>query len=400
MTVAPERRPGLLAVPAAALGAVRRARARSGVDALAVVLPPWLVGRATVLGALALAHVVLSRARPSSPVVARTVHEGLLAWDAGWYETIAHFGYAPLGHQALRFFPLFPLSARALAVLPGVSDGVAVVVVANAAALLGSVLLYLLVRRELGDEPVARRTVWLLSLLPSAYTLVMGYAEGLLLVWTTACFLALRPGQGRRPAWAWAALFGALAALTRPLGVLLALAVVVEGARRWRAATGRERSLIALAVAGPAIGLGTFLGWVQATTGDFLAPLRVQVEAGHHGTLADPVTTLWDDARGVLHHHLGTALHVPWVALVVVVLVLCWRRLPAAYGAFATGVVLVAVSGTNLDSFERYALSAWPLVVTGALLLGSARVERAVLTLAAAGLFGYSLLAFLGLSVP
>ena len=60
----------------------------------------------------------------------------------------------------------------------------------------------------------------------------------------------------------------------------------------------------------------------------------------------------------------------------------------------------MALSGTNLDSFERYALSAFPLVIVGAMGLASHRVERVVLTLSAAGLLAYALLAFLNLSVP
>jgi hypothetical protein len=61
---------------------------------------------------------------------------------------------------------------------------------------------------------------------------------------------------------------------------------------------------------------------------------------------------------------------------------------------------LVALSGTNLDSFERYALSAFPLVIVGAMGLRSPRVERVVLTVSAAGLLAYGLLSFLNLSVP
>ncbi len=91
---------------------------------------------------------------------------------------------------------------------------------------------------------------------------------------------------------------------------------------------------------------------------------------------------------------------MPWVVLVVVLLVVCWRRLPASYAAFATGVVLVALSGTNLDSFERYALERLPLVIVGAMRLASRRVERVVLALSAAGLAAYALLAFFNLSVP
>jgi hypothetical protein len=180
----------------------------------------------------------------------------------------------------------------------------------------------------------------------------------------------------------------------------LVLPIAFEGWRHWRSAGRSERVGIAAAVLGPVAGLVTFLAWSAGAFGDFFLPLRVQTSAGHHGGLSDPFRTLVDDAKGAFHHHFGTALHVPWVVLVVILLVVAWRRLPAPYGAFATGVVVVALSGTNLDSFERYALSAFPLVIVGAMGLASPRVERVVLTLSAAGLFAYALLAFLNLSVP
>jgi hypothetical protein len=84
----------------------------------------------------------------------------------------------------------------------------------------------------------------------------------------------------------------------------------------------------------------------------------------------------------------------------LVLLVVCWRRLPASYTVFAAAVMAVAVAGSNLDSFERYALSAFPLSIGAALLLRGPRVERVVMTLLAAGLAGYALLAFLNISVP
>jgi hypothetical protein len=367
--------------------------------ALRVVALPYVLARAVVLAALGVAHLYVHHSHPSGSVVFR-VHQGLLAWDAGFYESIARYGYAPFGHQALRFFPLFPLSARLLAVVPGISDGVAVVLIANVGALVGTALLVVLVRRETGDGGLARRSAWLLSLAPPAFTFVLGYAEGMLLVFTVGCFVCLRPLAGRAPSWWGAAVLAYGAALTRPLGVLLFFPVVVEALRRWRAAGGGERALMLLAAAAPAAGLATFLGWSAAVYGDFWLPLRVQTSAGHHGGLSDPVTTLVHDADGVFHHHLGTALHVPWVLLVLVLLVVVWRRLPAAYGAFATAVVLVAVTGTNLDSFERYALSAFPLVIVGAMGLASRRVERAVLSLSGLGMFAYALAAFVNRLVP
>ena len=399
---------------------------------------PYVVARVVVLGALGLAHFVVDRTHPAAPAVAARVHTGLLGWDAGWYETIAREGYGPLGSQALRFFPAVPLLTHALAWVPGLGDGPALLLVANAAALVATAMLYVLARRETGDAAVARRAVWVLSLLPAAFVLVMGYAESVLLVFALGCFLALRPAPGAhehgplpaesaaaspaespaqspagpethhrvparsepRPHFAAAAALAFAAALTRPIGVLLFLAVVPELVRWWPRLGRSERIAGLGAVLAPFVGLLAFAAWAEHTVHDWWAPLRVQLQSSHHGGLSDPFATLFDDAKGVLHHHVGTALHVPWVLLALAMLIVCWRRLPAPYTLFAAAVLAVAVSGSNLDSFERYALSAFPLSLAAALLLAEAQVERVVLTLLAAGLAGYALLAFLNISVP
>ena len=54
----------------------------------------------------------------------------------------------------------------------------------------GMATLLVLVRHDLGDAALARRSVWLLALAPPAFTLVMGYAEGVLLLCTTVSLLA------------------------------------------------------------------------------------------------------------------------------------------------------------------------------------------------------------------
>jgi hypothetical protein len=363
---------------------------------------PYAVARVVVLAALGLAHFIVDRTHPATAGVAARVHAGLLGWDAGWYESIAREGYGPLGRQSLRFFPAVPVLTHGLAWL-GLGDGPALVLLANVAAFAATAMLYVLVRRETGDPAVARRAVWVLSLVPAAFVLVMGYAESVLLVLALGCFLALRPpatNPGNRPHFAVAGVLAFAAALTRPIGVLLFLAVASELVRWWQRLGRTERAAGLGAVAAPFVGLLVFLGWSKHTVGDWWAPLRVQLQGSHHGGLADPFVTLYDDARGVLHHHVGTALHVPWVLLALAMLLVCWRRLPAPYTLFAAATLAVAVSGANLDSFERYALSAFPLSVAAALLLTQSQVERVVLTLLSAGLAGYALLAFLNLSVP
>jgi hypothetical protein len=380
-----------------------------------------------------MAHFIVDRTHPAAPGVAARVHAGLLSWDAGWYETIARVGYGALGPQSLRFFPAVPLLTHALAWFPGLGDGPALVLLANVAALAATAMLYVLVRRETGQAAVARRAVWVLSLLPAAFVLVLGYAESLLLVLAIGCFLALRPpptrptpsplpsrspspalspagsvdrpGDGidapvNRPHFAVAGVLAFGAALTRPIGVLLFLPVAAE-VIRWWPRLGREERVAGIgAVAAPFVGLVAFLAWAKHTVQDWWAPLRVQLQNSHHGGLTDPFATLYDDAKGLAHHHVGTALHVPWVLLALAMLLVCWRRLPGPYTLFAAAVLATAVSGANLDSFERYALGAFPLTIAAALLLTESQIERVVLTLLSAGLAAYALLAFLNISVP
>jgi hypothetical protein len=362
-------------------------------------LLPFVLARVVVLGALGLAHFIVDRTHPSTPGVAARVHAGLLGWDAGWFESIAREGYGPLGHQSLRFFPLVPLMTHAVAWLPGVGDGAALILVSNLAALVATALLFVLVRRETSDTDLARRSIWYLSLAPAAFVLVMGYAESVLLCLFLGCFLALRRGEDR-PNFALAGLLGFGAALTRPIGVLVALVIAVELIRWWAGLQPGPRRVGLIAVAAPFVGLAAFLGWADHVAGDVWAPLRVQLESSHHGGVSDPFATLFDDARGLLHHHVGTALHVPWVLLAVVLLVVCWRRLPACYTVLVLAILGVALAGANLDSFERYALSAFPLVIAAAVLVRGPRLERAALVLLSAGLAGYALLAFLNLFVP
>jgi hypothetical protein len=371
-------------------------------ESVTETLLPFAVARVIVLSALGMAHFVVDRTHPSSPGVALRVHQGLLAWDAGWYETIARTGYAPLGSQSLRFFPGLPLVTHVVAYVPGVSDGAAAVVIANVAAFAATAMLFVLARRELGDRAVARRSIWLLSLLPSAFVLVMGYAESMLLLFAIGCFLALRPGRpsAAGPRFVVAAVLAFAAALTRPIGVLLVVAVAAELIRWWPRLQRNGRLAGLGACIAPFLGLFAFLAWSSHVVGDWWAPLRVQLQNSHHGGLQDPVSTLYHDATGLLHHHVGTALHVPWVVLALAMLVVCWRRLPAPYTLFAAAVLAVAVSGSNLDSFERYALSAFPLSMAAATLLTRPTIERAVLSLLGAALAGYALLAFLNISVP
>ena len=51
--------------------------------------PAWVVSRVLVLGALALAHFLVNNLHVTDPSVIAQEHQGLFAWDAGFYRGIA-----------------------------------------------------------------------------------------------------------------------------------------------------------------------------------------------------------------------------------------------------------------------------------------------------------------------
>lgn len=355
------------------------------------VLVPWLVARVVVVGSLAVSRYLFTNIGHGRRPVA--LGQGLFAWDAAFYRSIAEHGYRSFD-GSLRFFPLVPVVTRIVGWVTG--DAVALVLVANASAFVLAVLLARLVRRDLHDEVAVDRAVWLVAIAPSAAVLVLGYAEATFMALAVATFLGLR---SRR--WWVAALCGYLAGLTRPLGALLTIGAAVEAGRGWRGASTRERIERSIAVVAPAAGTGTFLAWVGARYGDWLEPLHLQQRGIARGGFLDPARALRHSAQELLgRHHVGTGLHFVWALGFLALLVVVARRLPASYTAFAGTGLLLVLSSHNLDSLERYALSLFPLVVAGAVLIRSESVARPVLLLSVAGLVGYSVLAFFGVYVP
>jgi hypothetical protein len=355
---------------------------------------PWALARVFVVGSLALTrfgvdHLEGAR-RPAQ------LRQGLFAWDAAFYRDIAEHGYGAVRTGALRFFPLVPLMARGLGVVFGGNDAAALLVIVNGSALLFGALIYRLTLLETDDHSTAVRAAWFAAIFPPAMALVLGYAEATFMLLSVAMFLALRTRR-----FAWAIPLGLLAGLARPLGVLLVIPAAIEAARAWRSAPARDRvARVGAVLAGP-VGSGLYLLWVRVAYDDAWLPLSIQNDRAHRGGFVDPFTRVFDGVGDLIHgDRFGSGLHILWAAAFVALIAVLVRRLPASYSAYAGAVVVVNLSARNLDSFERYAMSAFPLVLAVALVAGWRDLERPVLAVSAAGLVGYSVLGFLGVYVP
>lgn len=292
---------------------------------------------------------------------------GLERFDALWYLAIAADGYpqptAGGAPEAVAFFPGFPLLVGAVGRLLGRQWLLAanlVALVATVAALAG---VHRLVEEETGDGQLARRALIAVAVFPAAFFLLAPYSESLFLAtsaWALVC--------AHRSRWAAAGALAAAAALTRNIGVLLVIPLVLEAWRQVR--TGRRPGAGGwlAAVGGPAAGVAAFLafGWLRYGT-----PLAtVEAQSAWQRQWTWPWQTLVDAARIGLstpglfpsgYHTVDLLVFVPVAAAAVWLLM----RTPLPYGAYAAAHVVIWLAypfpGRPLMSTERFAVAIAPL---------------------------------------
>lgn len=187
--------------------------------------------------------------------------EAWLRADALWYLKIAKHGYGDsLAHFA--FLPAFPFVTRVVGFFMP-TELVAGLVVASAASLAGFIFLFRWIEIA-GASATARAGVVGLALFPTSFFLIAPYGECMLLAAGSAALLAAASGRFKL-----AGAAGAVAALSRPFGVfmaipLLAYALRARGGWRW------------LAPAGPVAGALAWGSFAAIRTGDPLAAINVQ----------------------------------------------------------------------------------------------------------------------------
>jgi hypothetical protein len=179
----------------------------------------------------------------------------LFTWDYGWYHAVAVSGY-PNGHGGpfYAFFPLWPLILRASGSIPDWAAALTVVIAASGLAFLGVA----------GSSPSGqrRRAAIALACWPGSFMLLLAYPDVLALAaaaWAAVLVLRGRPYL--------AGALGAVAALARPTGFLIAipLLLVAQGPRARAVAAG-----------GPVAAAVAVQLYLWQRSGDFLAFFHAQ----------------------------------------------------------------------------------------------------------------------------
>lgn len=302
------------------------------------------------------------------------------AWDSGWYFDIASRGYYfnPNGQSSIAFFPLYPMLMRVVAWPFGGGDKaiwVAGFVVSSTAFALALLTIHRLTQHVFGDREVARRAVIYLAIFPFSFFFTSIYAESVFLL--TSALAVSRAYDGR---WWRAGMWGALATLTRPNGILIGLPLALlalGGQPAGRVLARRFTALLLIPVA-----LAGYCGYVYTLSGDPLGWLSAQAHWGY--SLGHPP---WRQVLRMIRRLIKYGLYdyffispmAPFrlfhgvVALSFLALTpAIFKRLGVAMGAYVLASLLVPLSGNALEGVGRYSAVLFPAFM----LLGSFESRR------------------------
>src|SRR5919106_776541 len=185
------------------------------------VVLPWFVSRVYSVA------LIVGAASIGSGGIRAT---GFAKWDGQWYLAIARFGYGPEPVEGVQtrwpFFPGFPAVVRAVREV-GLPDRGTVVVLNQLIFLIALAGVWRIARRYTSARP-ARLAVWSIALFPGAFLFSMVYPSAIWLALSVWAFILV---DERRDVAAAVLVTGA--ALVRPNGIVLAIALVLV-VRTWR----------------------------------------------------------------------------------------------------------------------------------------------------------------------
>jgi hypothetical protein len=320
----------------------------------------YLASRLLVLGAALVAALLY----PSLNVV-RSLGS---VWDGRWYLLIAQHGYPQRMYQEglgsrWAFFPAFPAVIRGVADVSRLSLPDAAVLAAFVFGLTATVTVWLVVRETFGAS-VADRATLLFVFFPLSCILSFAYTEGLFITAAAGALYALQ-----RRWWITAALLACVAGLTRNMGAVVVVCVMVVALLAvWQ--ERRLRPLLAAAIA--PLGLGAFMAYSWAMVGTPFAFVTSERfwQGQHFVWFATPVraltTLITMSAHGMTLARAAfctAAVVFVYVGVVCLIAVSRVRRVPVSWWIYTAGTVAIAFSAFFIDSIPRYTMVVFPLFV-------------------------------------
>ncbi len=276
-----------------------------------------------------------------------------IRWDSFFYLSIADSGYQfePGMRCNAAFFPGYPALVCGLDRLLG-DLPLAALLVSHLAFLGALVLFYRFHWESGGGRTAAEQSLWYLCLFPSSFIFCAAYSESLFLLTAVGALYA-----AQRQRWDWAVAAAIWVSATRPTGLVVALAVVLE----WRGRNWRQAPLLLLAP----LGLVAVMGLQLVSFGHATGFMETQEAWGRGGGLLQALGESWrvlrqSPASPGLYSLPNLLNLLTWLGGMV----LSWRvfrRFGWILALYCVLQLVIPASTGSLMSMTRFVLTAFPL---------------------------------------
>jgi hypothetical protein len=330
---------------------------------------------------------VLSLSEGLPPIdVAHDELPGIWArWDSAYYFAIARHGYESQRHMA-GFFPLYPLGISLLSRMTGWSLVLSGVLIAQACYLIAMLIVYRLALLVSEDRAFCMRTVAMMAVFPTSFFFLAMYAESMALMFgALSVYLALR---GK---WVSSGATLGLAVITRPVGWLLIVVLILEFVRR-RDFTPRSIAHFLVGCCASVLGIIAYVLYLYSITGSFFAV--TQAQSLWKRTWQWPWNALWLSISntmdlGILHRD-WFLYAINWFDLLltlfaIAIAALSFRRIPLSLSVYLSLSIVFLLAQQNIYPVPLWAMGRWIAALLPIhLVVANLIRDRAVFTVGAA----------------
>jgi hypothetical protein len=250
------------------------------------------------------------------------------------------------------------------------------ILISNGSLLVALAYLNRLVRLDY-DEATAARAVLYLCVFPTTLFLSAFYSESLFLAFVLSAFYYARYGR-----WLVAGLLAAAAAVGRPPGGLLIIALAFEylGQKQFQ---WKQVKPDCLALLLAPVAVASHLAFFRWRFGEWAVLSKAEAVASWSRTFTLPWITLGTFFQ---RSHSGKGTHDSYLDFVFTIALLCLTaftafRLRLSYAVYAIVTVLFITSWGFLTSVPRFGVVIFPIIIALALLGRSDGFNRAYLTI-------------------
>ena len=322
------------------------------------ILAIFLASRAAIFFIGWLANISVKNNKIFNPL--NSINQ-FFRWDAWHYLTIATKGYTYSGPRGTNvvFFPLYPTLVRIFSLILG-NPKLVGIIISNTALIFASIYLYKLAKLDFGDSKTALKAVMYMLICPVSFFFSIFFTEGLFLFLAISSFY-----YARKKNWLAASILGFFLALTRTVGVLILIPILIEYLEieiRFPKVYFRKIKKDILYLLLVPCGLFSFMVFLQMKFGDALAFSHAQAYWGRG--IVFPWETFIKVYLNNIYSGFSLIMFVGFIILaLILVCYLAYSKARISYIAYSLVILLVYVSTNRLDSMYRYISTIFPIYI-------------------------------------